>query len=148
MGPTERMLPVISDPESLTPGSATRSTGSAEKTERAFDLLADRRRRAVLEYLDDHDGPVSLSDLADHVTLEEQGQTRGTVAGCGDALLGTRRRVRISLRHHHVPKLAAADAVEFDLEANAVSVRETGVDLLARLEATAEERGGCKHHVQ
>lgn len=148
MDPTERMLPVISDPESLTPVSANSSTGSTDETGRAFDLLADRRRRAVLEYLDDTDEPVSLSELADHVTLEEQGQACGTIAGCGDALLGTRRRVRISLRHHHVPKLAAADAVEFDLEANAVSLRDLGADLLTRLEATTEKRGGCKHHVQ
>ncbi|WP_440771116.1 DUF7344 domain-containing protein [Natronorubrum sp. DTA28] len=132
------MLPVISDPESLTPVSATASTGSADETGRAFDLLADRRRRAVLEYLDDTDEPVSLNELADHVALEEQGWARGAIAGCGDALLGTRRRVRISLRHHHVPKLAAADVVEFDLEANTVSVRETGADLLARLETTTE----------
>ncbi|WP_090310740.1 DUF7344 domain-containing protein [Natronorubrum texcoconense] len=132
------MLPVISDPESLTPVSANASTGSTDETGRAFDLLADRRRRAVLEYLADRDEPVSLGDLADHVTLAEQGQTRGTIAGCGDALLGTRRRVRISLRHHHVPKLAAADAVEFDPEANTVSVRETGTDLLARLETATE----------
>ncbi|WP_440764988.1 DUF7344 domain-containing protein [Natronorubrum sp. DTA7] len=142
------MLPVISDPESLTSVSATASAASADETGRAFDLLADRRRRAVLEYLDDRDEPVSLIDLADHVTLEEQGLARGAIADCGDALLGTRRRVRISLRHHHVPKLAAADVVESDLEANTVSARDSGADLLARLEATAEERGGCKHHVQ
>ncbi|WP_436343703.1 DUF7344 domain-containing protein [Natronorubrum sp. FCH18a] len=142
------MLPVISDPESLTPVSAQSSTGSADETGRALDLLADRRRRAVLEYLDDNDAPVSLSDLADHVTLEEEGQARGAIAGCGDALLGTRRRVRISLRHHHVPKLEAADVVDFDLEANTVSLRDSGADLLARLEATTEECGGCKHHVQ
>lgn len=142
------MLPVISDPESLTPVSAQSSTGSADEPGRAYDLLADRHRRAVLEYLDDNDAPVSLSDLADHVTLEEEGQSRGAIAGCGDALLGTRRRVRISLRHHHVPKLAAADVVEFDLDANTVALRDAGSELLARLEATAEERGGCKHHVQ
>ncbi|MXV63126.1 ArsR family transcriptional regulator [Natronorubrum sp. JWXQ-INN-674] len=130
------MLPVISDPESLTSVSA----GSAAETETdaAFDLLADRRRRAVLRFLDENEDPVSLSDLADHLTLEEDGRENGTLASCGDALLGTRRRIHISLRHTHVPKLAGADAVEFDPGSNTVALRETGESLLHRIEMESE----------
>lgn len=142
------MLPVISDPESLTPVTGASSAGSADETDEAFDLLADRRRRAVLEYLEESDAPVPLSDLADHVTLEERGKRRGALAGCGDALLGTRRRVRISLRHNHVPRLAEADAVDFDHEANTVSLRAAGADLLARADAIESGTDACKPQSQ
>ncbi|ELY49560.1 DUF7344 domain-containing protein [Natronorubrum bangense] len=125
------MLPVISDPESLTTPS---STDSAAQTDTAFDLLTDQRRRAVLRYLNDNEDPVSLSDLADHVALEERDRTSGTIAATGDALLGTRRRIELSLRHVHLPKLAAADAVTFDTDANTVSLCETGTALLAQFD--------------
>lgn len=123
------MLPVISDPESLT----TPATESRDETGSTFDLLADRRRRIALRYLETADSPVSLGDLADHLAIEERPAESGPVADLGDALLGTRRRIRISLRHVHVPKLAEADAVEFDLETNTVSLREGGTELLSRL---------------
>ena len=122
------MLPVISDPESLTTPSST------AQTEAALELLTDQRRRAVLRYLSDDENPASLSDLADHITLEERTRTSGTIAATGDALLGTRRRVELSLRHVHLPKLAAADAVTFDTDANIVSLCETGTALLAQFD--------------
>lgn len=138
------MLPAITDPESLTPvtGAETRGSDASTATDATLELLGDRRRRAVLQYLDDRadDAPVPVADLADHVTLAEEGQETGPIASCGDALLGIRRRVRISLRHHHVPKLADAGAVDFDLEANTVTLRETGAELVAQATTLESER--------
>lgn len=131
--PTEDMLPVISDPDSLTPVSAGATAGGDGAR---FDVLADRRRLAVLRYLDARDEEsVSLSDLADHLVLEDDAEEGGALASCGDALFGTRRRVAITLRHSHVPKLADVDAVAFDHETNTVTLREEGRELLARAEA-------------
>ncbi|SIR89689.1 DUF7344 domain-containing protein [Natronorubrum thiooxidans] len=124
------MLPVTADPESLTPPS---STGLTDETDATVELLADQRRRAVLRYLDDHDNPVSLSDLTEHVTLEQRGRASSRVAATGDALLGTRRRVQLSLRHVHLPKLAAAHAIEYDTDTNTVSLCEQAVELLDRV---------------
>lgn len=132
------MLPVISDPESLSTVSDSRD--SAETTDATFDLLADHHRRAVLRYLDEHETTVSLSDLADHLVVEEEGRDTGPIAATGDALLGTRRRVQISLRHTHVPKLADAGVVDFDPDANVVTLREAGTELLSRLDGTTGER--------
>ena len=121
-------MPVISDPESLsTPGST-----SSDETDSTGELLADRRRRAVLRYLADRDEAASLGDLADHVTLEEADRERGTIAEWGDALLGARRRHQLALRHVHLPMLADAGAVDFDAAANTAAIREAGTELLAR----------------
>lgn len=139
------MIPAISDPESLTPisdsdsasSSSSSSTSAAAETTSALEVLGDCHRRAVLEVLadGDRDEPVPLSELADHVTLAEEDESTGAIASAGDALFGTRRRVHISLRHRHVPKLAATGAVDFDLEANTVTLTETGAELLARARA-------------
>lgn len=139
------MIPVVSDPESLsTPGAdadaavsdgaETDETGETE----SFGALADPRRRAVLRYLATNESPVSIADLADYLAVEFEGDERdpnhssSRIAEWGDALLGTRRRVQISLRHVHIPKLADAGAVDFDIDANTVSIRERGSELLAR----------------
>ncbi|MDQ2051954.1 ArsR family transcriptional regulator [Natronolimnohabitans sp. A-GB9] len=125
------MLPVISDPESL----STPSGHVPSATDSQFDVLADRRRRSVLGYLDATEGPVSLSDLADHLVLEDHAEADGALASCGDALFGTRRRVQLSLRHSHVPKLADAGAVDFDHDTNTVTLCDRGAKLLARAES-------------
>ncbi|ELY42623.1 DUF7344 domain-containing protein [Natronorubrum sulfidifaciens] len=122
------MLPLVSEPESL---STLQSTPATE-TDPATDLLADQQRRTVLEYLVEHDRPVSLVELAEYVTLEQRGHPSGALAATGDALLGTRRRVQLSLRHVHLPALAAADAIDFDVDTNTISLREIGAELLIR----------------
>ncbi|WP_320443122.1 DUF7344 domain-containing protein [Halosolutus halophilus] len=118
---------------------------SSDETAATSDLLADRYRRAVLRALDESGQPVSLNDLADRVALDERSQDRGPIADWGDALLGTRRRVHISLRHVHVPKLADAEVVDFDPDANTVALREPGADLLTRLDSIDEERTDGNH---
>ncbi|ELY49205.1 DUF7344 domain-containing protein [Natronolimnohabitans innermongolicus] len=140
------MLPVIADPESLS------SPGGSRASDSQFDVLADRRRRAVLRYLADTDGSASLSALADHLVAgpEAGADDGGALASAGDALFGTRRRVQISLRHSHVPKLADAGAVEFDHDANTVTLYERGVKLLERAGAVDEdgENGGRSQRVE
>lgn len=137
------MIPVISDPESLsTPGSASAAENADETG--SFGVLDAPQRLAVLRYLVDRDEPsVPVGDLADHVTMELEGDERtgGRIAEWGDALLGTRRRVAISLRHVHVPKLADAGVVDFDLDANTVALREEGAALLAGAETSDEGDG-------
>ncbi|QFU83711.1 DUF7344 domain-containing protein [Natronorubrum aibiense] len=123
------MLPLISEPESLTAPASQ----SPSETDVALELLADRQRRAVLEYLCDHEDETTLSDLAEYVALENRDESSGALAATGDALFGTRRRVELSLRHVHLPKLAAADAIDYDTDTNAVSLRERGTDVLARI---------------
>lgn len=134
------MIPVTSDPESLTMPTLELS----DETSPTMDLLADHRRRTILRYLEESESPVSLSDIADQVLLEEQADERGLLARFGDAVLGTRRRVYASLRYVHVPKLAAADAVDFDPDSNTVSLRGMGTGLLTRLDLIDEGVEGAQ----
>ncbi|WP_394742242.1 DUF7344 domain-containing protein [Natronococcus roseus] len=123
------MLPAISDPESLT----APSTEAADETGATFDLLANRRRRLVLRRLAESDAPVSVDDLVDHVVLAEDGSESRSVASVGDVVIGTRRRVRFSLHHVHLPKLVETNVVDVGSGSNAVSLGENGSWLLGRL---------------
>lgn len=129
------MLPLISDPESL----STPSSVSSGQTDATFELLSHRHRRAVLRSLANCDGTLSVSDLADRMAAEEGTEEHGAVATWSDAVLGTRRRIRVSLRHVHLPMLADRHAVDFDPEANTVSLRAAGSALVDRLDSIDTE---------
>lgn len=85
----------------------------------AFELLADRRRRYVLACLKDHSGPIAVPDLARNVAVHENGGSRSAIPNEEVATVHT------SLHHNHIPKLADADAVEFDQDRDVVQVSES-----------------------
>lgn len=70
-----------------------------------FELLVSSRRRSALYVLYQADGPVALSDLV------------AEVASMEDAVP---ERVGIALHQVHLPKLADAEVVDYDVEAETV----------------------------
>lgn len=69
-------------------------------------LLADRRRRVLLDVLADRDGPVELTDLAATVAAREDGTDD--------------ERVAIDLHHHHLPLLDDLGVVVYDPARNRI----------------------------
>lgn len=119
------MLPVTGDPETLrSPGSST-STSTADSQPTA---ISDRDR-LVLEYLESR-GRVSVESLAEHLTATLSDAERSTFAEWGDALVGTRRRIHIGLRHSHLPRLDDGAFVDYDPFEKAVSIRAAGCTAL------------------
>ncbi len=64
-----------------------------------YDALASEHRRAILAYLHDGDGCVTVRELADHLVTERI-ETDG-------------KRAEVVLRHSHLPKLAGQGLVEW-----------------------------------
>lgn len=97
-----------------------------------FDLLSNARRRHVLELLGDHDGETSFRELTDAVARREMGEP---------VSYDQRKRVYVSLRQSHLPRLADAGVVEYDRDRG--TVRETPLlDTVRRpLEAVTDEFG-------
>lgn len=76
-----------------------------------FDVLADRRRRFVLYYLQDQtDGVATIDETVEYVVSLE------TDGGRADH----RANVRISLQHAHLPKLEDAGVLEYDARSEAI----------------------------
>ena len=85
-------------------------------------ILADRRRRHVLTALaSGADRDSSFDDLAVAVTAFERVGRSGSPSDSSS-------EVAISLHHCHLPKLADAGVLEYDRDAEAVSLTERGVE--------------------
>jgi hypothetical protein len=78
-----------------------------------FELLTNERRQRALQYLTQAVGAVPISDLADQLTLLE-----------GDHIREQYERVCTSLVHVHLPKMADAGVVQYDLARETVNPQE------------------------
>ena len=98
-----------------------------------FRLLSHVYRRALLEYLDRRDGPVSLADAAREVALR---CSEKPVTELSDEEI---REVYLALHHSHVPRLADEETVAYDRDRKLVSLTDRGdrvVDVHERLTTT------------
>lgn len=104
-----------------------------------FDLLADERRRYALSCLWEHDGAMTMSDLAEDVAALETEESRTAIEA---EMVQT---VATSLYHSHVPKLAAAGVVEYDRDREMVAASnsdesvERVISLMDSLGGTGDE---------
>ncbi|MFA9503482.1 hypothetical protein ACERIM_11985 [Natrinema sp. H-ect1] len=108
------------------PGDAARDAdGGAIPAELSLDdvhhLLQTKRRRDVLRYLRDAEGPVRLRELAEQVAAWEQETTVEELRS------DERQRVYISLYQSHLPKLDNHGIIEYDKDRGRVdSTLRTG----------------------
>lgn len=93
-----------------------RRTGAELSDSDRHDLLSSARRRTVIDVVGAHGRVVSLDDLTAQVAARENGGS-----AVDDQTLD---RVRLSLYHKHLPKLAANAVVGFDPDANLVAARD------------------------
>lgn len=87
-----------------------------------FDVLSSARRRYVLHLLKT-EGPMELTELAEHVAAQENDTT------VEDLTKQQRKRVYVSLYQTHVPKLEDAGLVEYDQETSYVELRARAADI-------------------
>jgi hypothetical protein len=73
-----------------------------------FEILKNQRRRRVLQYLREHGGPVSLSDLCEHIAAQEN------VTEVHRLSSSERKRVYVGLYQCHLPEMDGMDIVEFN----------------------------------
>jgi hypothetical protein len=85
------------------------------------DLLASKRRRAVLSCLAEQDGPMVFADLAAAVWA------RGRTATPDEIDPETRRRVRAEIYEHDLPKLTATGVVEYDSMRGTVQLTDSDI---------------------
>lgn len=82
-----------------------------------LDVLADRRRRSVLESLWGHsDDSISLTELLERMTSAEERNREGEEAV-------THRELRIDLHHRQLPELSAAGVIDYDSRTRTIRVR-------------------------
>ncbi|WP_449267235.1 DUF7344 domain-containing protein [Halalkalicoccus paucihalophilus] len=73
-----------------------------------FHILQNERRRRVLQYLSDTEGPVDMRDIAEQVAAWEHDTTVQQLTS------DQRQRVYIALYQSHLPKLADFDLITYN----------------------------------
>ncbi|WP_135822394.1 DUF7344 domain-containing protein [Halostella litorea] len=91
-----------------------------------LDILANHRRRFLLEYLWDQPENVGSFEEATKYTVLKMGRKQGVQPNHDD--------VQVDLQHHHLPKMADAGVIEYDIRSQTIRYHEN-----ERLE-TAYER--------
>jgi len=95
-----------------------------------YDILADPRRRRVVEYIAEN-GPADISDLTDHIASLEIGD---------DASGQPRKRVYIGIYQNHLPALVESGVLErFDREYSPGPNFEQVLDAITQVEDVYEE---------
>ncbi len=98
-----------------------------------FEILKNRRRRLVLEYVRDTEEPVTIGELAEHIAAIENDTTVQQL----DAQ--QRKRVYIGLYQCHLPKMDDADVVDFNQGRGRIEVGDHVESLYEYLDVGAEE---------
>lgn len=99
-------------------GVAEREESDGRSFDVGFGLLAKQRRRIALSCLTDHSRAIALADLAEDVAARENEESITEIPKEEIS------RICTLLYHNHVPKLAAAGAVEYDRDRNSVRISE------------------------
>lgn len=107
----------------------THSDAKTDSTETLLRVVADPKRRAILEYLRTADDEAVTVE-----TLSKALTQRGRPADSQDQ----RSRTAIELRHTHLPMAADADLVAYDREQETVTYH--GDDRVEALLAFIDER--------
>lgn len=93
-----------------------------------FALLAKRQRRLLLRILRESGPPCPVSELAARISERDSAQSTAEA----------RRAIHLALHHNHLPRLAAADAIEYDPQAATVAPGPNFDRLLRPLERTSD----------
>lgn len=93
-----------------------RNQERALSQDEVFDILSNGRRRYVLYYLQEADGPVNLDELARELAAWENETT------VEELTKQQRKRVYVSLYQTHIQKLADAGVVEYDRESGMLTL--------------------------
>ncbi|MDG5775635.1 hypothetical protein VB773_06305 [Haloarculaceae archaeon H-GB2-1] len=103
---------------------------------RCYVLLGARRRREVLRALQDLETPVSVRRLAEAIAASEPEERDRDII----------ERIHLTLHHNHLPRLAAAQVVDYDSDDGTVTQAAnfgTLVGVLERVNASERPWADC-----
>lgn len=114
------------------PGPRSLDVGGARADE-LFAVLADPHRRFTLQYLRTVDPPLAVEELASELVAWEASRPPARRSG------RDREAIEIALVHHHLPKLADAGLVSFDVADRTVRLGDGPHELAAYLGVAASD---------
>lgn len=105
------------------PGSDRPARAEAPIDDEAYAVLADSDRRIALSYLARSDGPTPVDAVVEAVVRE--------AADRDDE--AARERAAVAFHHNHLPRMADAGVVDYDVERQTVATTPAGRRLQSAL---------------
>lgn len=100
--------------------------------DQVFEILKNERRRTVLRYLDEHDEPVALGDVAEHVAADENDTSVAQISS------RERKCAYVGLYQCHLPKMNDMDIVEFNQNRGHIETGPNAAQLKQYLDWSAD----------
>ncbi|MFP9193876.1 hypothetical protein ACLI4Q_19895, partial [Natrialbaceae archaeon A-CW1-1] len=88
-----------------------------------FEILSDKRRRYVLYCLHEQDGSITIQELVETINMWEEDPPAQSSAW--DKI----EHLEVELEHHHLPKTAEADFVQYNPENRTIQVQDPSVEV-------------------
>jgi hypothetical protein len=132
--------------EEASPDSRTeeteRTSGQVADLEldQVFEILKNQRRRVVLRYLNEHEGPIDLGELAEHVAAVENDVSVSAISS------DQRKRVYVGLYQCHLPKMDDMDIVSFNKNRGRISLGPNADKLDPYLQPPSNERDWYRYY--
>ncbi|WP_254768542.1 DUF7344 domain-containing protein [Salinilacihabitans rarus] len=120
-------------PEEITSVTDAEDDGRLSK-DVIFELLKNRRRREVLEYLLEAEGTVTLGELAEQIAAWENDTSVSALSS------DQRKRVYVALYQTHLPKMDDAGIVDYDQDRGLIELSDNADLLLMYLDTDAHRR--------
>jgi len=109
-------------------------TVSALPLDQVFEVLKNERRRTVLRYLADHEEPVALGDLAEHVAANENDTPIKQISS------RERKCAYVGLYQCHLPKMDDMDVIDFNQNRGLVETGPNAAQLEQYTDWAGEEK--------
>ena len=129
-----------SPPKELQEGNGKKSTSTSDDEDSLseddlFEVLYNARRRVVINYLLDHDGAATTSDLAEHIAANENDVPVNQLSST------QRKRVYVGLYQNHLPKMANLGVIDYDKHRGTVKLRDVADQLEPYLGEVSHKEG-------
>ncbi|WP_276261521.1 DUF7344 domain-containing protein [Haloglomus litoreum] len=118
----------MSPPAASTGSTETGETGETEPAgstdtgpadlplDQVFDVLRNERRRLVLRYLEESEGPHTIGELAEHIAAHENDKPIAQLSS------DERKRAYVGLYQCHLPKMDSMGIVQFNKDRGRIAL--------------------------
>lgn len=105
-----------------------------------FEVLKNQRRRHVIQYLRDHEGPVELGTVAEHIAALENDKDEAAIT------YAERKRVYVGLYQCHLPKMDDMGVVEFNRARGRIELTDRVQSLLPYLDGPDTQKPWYRYY--
>ena len=120
-------------PEEITSVTASEESDGLSK-DVIFELLKNRRRREVLQYLLDREETVTLGELAEQIAAWENDTTVNALSS------DQRKRVYVALYQTHLPKMDDAGIIDYDQDRGLIALSDNADLLMMYLDTDSHKQ--------